>query len=115
MQASDAALILACRNGDEQAWDSLVSRYQRLVYGVPRRAGLDERAAAEVFQRVFAQLLASLDTLDVDADLDAWLSSTTLREIVRFVADSSEPRRPTRSRDLCRAEPRRHARALTRR
>ena len=41
MEPSDEALILACRSGDPVAWETLIARYQRLVFSIPRRAGLD--------------------------------------------------------------------------
>ena len=42
----DAVLIARCREGDETAWTALVHRYQRLVYAIVMRAGLDPHAAA---------------------------------------------------------------------
>jgi DNA-directed RNA polymerase specialized sigma24 family protein len=49
MQISDAQLVKDCRRGDETAWETLVRRYQKLIYAIPRRAGLSEDQAAEVF------------------------------------------------------------------
>src|SRR3954469_100969 len=76
MELSDAALLRACRGGDQDAWTTLVNRYQRLIYTIPRRAGLDEQAAADVFQRVFASLVEHLDTLTDPDRLRAWLVTT---------------------------------------
>ena len=61
MERSDAELVRACVEGDQHAWEQLVQRYQRLVYSIPRRAGLDEEASADVFQRVFTSLVEHLD------------------------------------------------------
>ena len=41
MALSDEDLFRGCGRGEESAWEALVRRYQRLVYAVPRRAGLD--------------------------------------------------------------------------
>jgi DNA-directed RNA polymerase specialized sigma24 family protein len=79
-EKSDEQLLSACRRGDEGAWEALVLRYQRLVYAVPRRAGLDEDAAAEVFQEVFATLLESLPRLERPDRLHAWLVTTAKRK-----------------------------------
>jgi len=81
----DEALVAACRQGDEAAWEQLVRRYQRLVYTVPRRAGLDEDAAADVFQRVFTSLFEHLDRLDRPDRLSAWLVTVARRETWRTV------------------------------
>ena len=48
MEPTDKQLLLACRRGDESAWEVLVNRYQRLMYAIPRRAGLDDDQA-EIF------------------------------------------------------------------
>jgi RNA polymerase sigma factor (sigma-70 family) len=83
MQPSDEALVLACRRGDETAWEQLVERYRRLVYAIPRRAGFDEDLAAEVFQRVFVKLLGRLDQIEQPERISAWLVTTARRETWR--------------------------------
>jgi RNA polymerase sigma factor (sigma-70 family) len=84
MEPSDAALISACRRGDESAWDILVERYQRLIFTIARRAGLSEEDAAEVLQRVFMALLEQLDTIQQPDRLALWLTSTTQRQAWRL-------------------------------
>ena len=76
----DAQLIEACRRGDASAWRALVERYQRLVYAIVRRVGLDEHAAADVFQTVFARLLQHLPNLAQPDRLQAWIVTTAKRE-----------------------------------
>lgn len=80
MAQSDEELLRACRRGEEAAWEALVRRYQRLVYAVPRRAGLDEDAAADVFQDVFATLLQSIESIEQPSRLHAWLVTTARRK-----------------------------------
>jgi RNA polymerase sigma factor (sigma-70 family) len=81
----NAALLRACRAGDHEAWETLVRRYQRLIYAIPRRAGLDEDQAAEVFQRVCIALFKSLDRIDQADRLGAWLATTARRESWRLL------------------------------
>lgn len=76
----NADLISACRAGDAAAWELLVRRYQRLIYAIPRRAGLSEDEAAEVFQRVCIVLFKHLDRIDRPERLGAWLATTARRE-----------------------------------
>ena len=82
---SDEQLLAACRRGDEGAWEELVARYQRLIYAIPRRAGLDEDAASEIFQDVFAALLESIETIEQPSRLQAWLVTTAKRKTWRAV------------------------------
>ena len=82
--SDDAALVARCRQGEAAAWAVLVRRYQRLVYAIVIRAGLDEHAAADVFQIVFARLLDHLPRLNQPERLQAWIVTTTKREALRM-------------------------------
>jgi RNA polymerase sigma factor (sigma-70 family) len=86
MEPTDKQLLLACRRGDSQAWESLVKRYQRLIYTIPRRAGLDEDQSAEVFQEVFTTLFQKLDDIDDPGRLHAWLVTTARRKTWRLIS-----------------------------
>ena len=77
---SDAALAARCNRGEPAAWEALVKRYQRLVYAIVRRIGLDEHAAADVFQTVFMRLMEHLPRLTQLDRLQAWIVTTTKRE-----------------------------------
>lgn len=76
----DAALLRACRAGNPDAWVALVRRYQRLIYAIPRRAGLSDDLAAEVFQRVCVALFEHLDRIEQPERVGAWLATTARRE-----------------------------------
>lgn len=76
----DAALVARCLGGDGAAWGALVQRYQRLVYAIVRRVGLDEHGAADVFQTVFARLVQHLPRLAEPSRLQAWIVTTAKRE-----------------------------------
>ena len=79
----DASLVARCRQGDALAWAALVRRYQRLVHAIVLRAGLDEHAAADVFQTVFARLIDHLPRLAQPDRLQAWIVTTAKREALR--------------------------------
>ncbi len=78
--ASDAELIERCQRGDGSAWESLVQRYQRLVYAIVRRIGLDNHVAADVFQTVFMRLMENIPRLSNHDRLQAWIVTTAKRE-----------------------------------
>lgn len=83
MEPSDETLVHACRRGDAEAWEQLVARYQRLIYSIPRRAGLPEDLAADVFQHVFATLVDKIDAIEQPDRIGAWLVTTARRETWR--------------------------------
>ena len=80
---TDATLVERCRAGDATAWAALVQRFQRLVYAIAMRAGLDEHAAADVFQTVFSRLLEHLPRLAQPERVQAWVVTTAKREALR--------------------------------
>ena len=77
---------MACREGDESSWEALVDRYQRLIYAIPRRAGLNEDQASEVFQEVFTTLMQKLTDITEPDRLHAWLVTTARRKTWRLIS-----------------------------
>lgn len=76
LEKSDAELVRLCQRGDEKAWDALVNRYQRLIFAIPRRAGLTEEQAADVFQEVFLTLFEKLDEIEQPEKIRSWIVTT---------------------------------------
>jgi len=85
-RSTAAELVAACRHGDAPAWRELVSRHQRLVYGVARAFGLQAADAEDVFQQTFVELARSLGRLRNPDRLDAWLCTTARRAALRLKA-----------------------------
>ena len=81
----DAQLAARCAQGEAAAWRVLVQRYQRLVYAVARRGGLDEHGAADVFQTVFTRLLEALPRIEQPDRLQAWIVTTAKREVFLLI------------------------------
>jgi RNA polymerase sigma factor (sigma-70 family) len=86
MEKTDLELVLACRSGDQLAWEQLIRRYQRLIYAIPRRAGLTQDEAAEVFQEVFTTFFQRLNDIEEPEKLQAWLVTTARRKTWRAIA-----------------------------
>ncbi len=78
------ALIAKCRRGDHRAWATLVERFQRLVYSVPKRIGLSEEDCADVFQTTFLALHRYLDRIEQSSTVPKWLTVTASRESFRI-------------------------------
>ena len=73
---TDADLVNKCRRGDSAAWNTLVDRYQRLIFAIPRRAGLSEEQAADVFQEVFLTLVEKIDAIEQPEKIRSWIVTT---------------------------------------
>lgn len=81
--ASDRDLILACRKGERGAWETLLNKYERLVFSIPLNYGLSRDDAADVAQITFTILIQSLDSLDNESRLGAWLATVVRRHTWR--------------------------------
>lgn len=77
---SDAQLVARCRAGEGEAWNELVARFSRYVYGIAVQAfRLSEHDAEDVFQECFARIYENLDKLRDDAAVRPWIGQLTRR------------------------------------
>ncbi len=84
-RSTEEFLLRRCRAGDETAWNRIVDLYQRLVYSIPRRAGLSEDDAADVFQATFIALFDSLSRIENAETLPRWVAVVATRETWKMV------------------------------
>lgn len=82
----DRELIAACLSGEHAAWETLISRYQRLIYSIPLKSRLSADDAADIFQSVCLKLFEKLATLREHDKISSWLITTTTRECWRVSA-----------------------------
>ena len=85
-------LVTRARNGDKQAWDTLVERYVPLIWSVCRRHRLGGADANDVGQIVWLRLVDQLDKIRDPAALPGWLATTTRRECGRVLRTARGPR-----------------------
>ena len=80
---TDQELLARCVSGDEQAWDEIVGRYERLVFSVALKNGLSREDAADITQLTFVALLESIPSLRTDGSLASWLMTVARRHAWR--------------------------------
>ena len=76
----DTRLLKQCRRGNEQAWNLLVDRYQKLIYSVPAKLGLSADECADVFYAVCVELLNVMNQLPRRVMLRDWLVDAAARQ-----------------------------------
>jgi RNA polymerase sigma factor (sigma-70 family) len=69
----DERLVQACINGDEQAWNTLIDKYKRLIYSIPVKYGMSPDDASDIFQNVCVELFTNLPKLRKIRSLPSWL------------------------------------------
>lgn len=85
MIQNDEELVKRCRAGDENAWELIVLKYQKLLLSIPRRSGLSMDLAADVVQDVFITLFEKLDSIEKPEFLRAWLATTTRHKTIHLI------------------------------
>ena len=96
-QSSDSEIITSCLQGEANAWEALIHRYQRLIYSIPLKMRLSQDDAADIFQAVCLKLYENLSKLREQERLSSWLITTTNRECWRL---SARQRREAPADDL---------------
>lgn len=86
---TDASLVERCLEGDSAAWQSLVLRYQRLIYSVAR-AYFRNGVADDVFQDVCLELYRRLESVRDVQSLPAWIITVTKRTCGKALANVSD-------------------------
>jgi RNA polymerase sigma-70 factor (ECF subfamily) len=80
---SEHELIRRAREGDEDAFESLVAMHADRVYGALRRFGLDGSEADEVAQEVFVRAWRGLSRFQERAQFSTWLYRIAFNEAQR--------------------------------
>lgn len=83
-----AVLVAAARGGDQQAWNALVERYNRLVWSVARSFRLSTADAADAVQMTWMRLVENLDRITEPERLASWLGTTVRRECLQHLRRS---------------------------
>lgn len=85
---TDSELLQRCRERDAAAWDMLVERYERLIYSVALRNGVDADDAADITQTTFVELIDALDRIRDEEKLASWLMTVARRQAWRLRSSS---------------------------
>ncbi|MPZ72797.1 MAG: sigma-70 family RNA polymerase sigma factor [Nitriliruptorales bacterium] len=83
-----AALVALAAEGDQDAWNALVDRFNNLVWAVARAFRLSSADAADVVQTTWLRLVEQLDRVREPERLGAWLATTARREALHLIRRS---------------------------
>ncbi len=79
---TDEMLLEAARAGDRGAFDSLVHRYEKELYGYLRRYLGDAALAEDVFQNTFLKVYEKLDQYEAGRPVRPWLYTIATHQAV---------------------------------
>lgn len=82
--SSDARLVKECLDGDQEAWNSLIERYKRLIYSIPYKYRAAPEDCADIFQAVCLELYTELSKLRKVESLKSWIISVTVHKCLHW-------------------------------
>jgi RNA polymerase sigma-70 factor (ECF subfamily) len=86
-------LIQQLREGDEQAFKSLVTNYQDLVFNTALGIVQNSEDAEDVAQEVFIQVFRSIDQFKGDARLSTWIYRITTTKALDHIRSRKRKKR----------------------
>lgn len=80
LSSSDALLLEGLRSGEEQAYETLVERFEQQVYNVVARLLKDPEDASDVVQEVFLKIYRNVDSFRSQSSLKTWVYRIAVNE-----------------------------------
>jgi RNA polymerase sigma factor (sigma-70 family) len=87
-----AKLLASAADGDQNAWNALVERYNSLLWSVARAFRLDTEDASDAVQCTWLKLVEHLDGIADPERLPGWLATTVRRECLQVLRRAKRAR-----------------------
>jgi len=78
-------LIQSCQEGDTAAFEELVKRFERKVFGLAYQIVRSANEVEDIAQEVFTKLFFSLPQFRLDASFEAWLYRITVNQCCDYL------------------------------
>src|ERR1700733_6193030 len=83
--AGERTLVVAAKNGDEQAFETLFKRYQRKTFAVVLRYTRVVEDAEDIVQQSFYKAFAHLCQFQGESSFSTWLTRIAINEALMFL------------------------------
>lgn len=83
--AGEEALVIAAKNGDEHAFETLVERYRRRMLAVALRLTRVQEDAEDITQQSFQKAFVHLHTFEGKSSFSTWLTRITVNEALMLL------------------------------
>ena len=83
--AAETELIRRCRSGDQSAFETLVKKHERRIFGLIHQIVRSSKDVEDIAQEVFIKLYFSLPQFRMDASLDAWIYRIAVNQCYDFL------------------------------
>lgn len=84
-EENDLLLVRQCLEGDVKAFESIVDKYQKIMFNVALRMLNNYQDAEDITQSVFVKTFEKLDTFNPNYKFFSWLYRITINESLNFL------------------------------
>lgn len=95
MYLTDKRTLELCRQGDKEAFRTVVATYRQMVFGVALRILGDEEGAKDIVQETFIKMWQGFSSFRSDQSLTAWIYTIATRLCLDTLRKSSKMSRMT--------------------
>src|SRR5262245_60152750 len=81
----DKELIQRCQQGDQDAFESLVKKHERRVFGLVYQMVRQPSEVEDIAQEVFTKIYFSLPQFRIEASFEAWLYRITVNQCYDYL------------------------------
>ena len=90
MHLNDTDLILQTQKGDQNAFEELVYRYDRIVLSIAMKYAFNEDDAKDLYQEVFIRVYRGLKNFRFQSEFSTWLFRITTNVCLTYKTRSKE-------------------------
>ena len=91
--STDLELIERCLRHDESAWEQIIARYKRKVFGIAYKFTGRFEEAEDLTQEVFLKVYKALDTYKKEQDFSWWLVSISRNACIDYYRSTKRERK----------------------
>jgi len=84
LEPTDLELIERCLNRDESAWEQIIQRYRRKVFGIAYKFTGRFEEAEDLTQEVFLKVYKALESYKKEQDFSWWLVSISRNACIDY-------------------------------
>lgn len=85
LAAAETDLIRRCRSGDQAAFETLVKKHERRIFGLIHQIIRSSKDVEDIAQEVFIKLYFSLSQFRMDASFEAWIYRIAVNQCYDFL------------------------------
>jgi len=83
-ELSDYEIVKKCINGEEEYFETLISRYKNLVYSIVLKMVNDREEVNDLSQEIFIKIYKNLDKYSNEFKFSTWITRITTNHIIDY-------------------------------